>query len=116
MFILSMSASMIPHGYYAAKIQLPLVASQHIAIQVDAPSTGQITLKGAVNIKENFSFSKQDEIWTVELGSRVKRVMQKTSCHIMAITFDELRDIAKVKVILPLLGTKTLIFTKDSLF
>ena len=110
--VLAMSLLMSPHGQYKTTVRVPMITRQDITIDVKTRTIGCITLKGAINMSEDFVFAKNKSSWNIVLGERIQRMMRKTYCDIRSIAYDEVTDSAIVQVTLPMLGKTTLTLRK----
>ena len=54
--VLAMSLLMSPHGQYKTTVRVPMITRQDITIDVKTRTIGCITLKGTINMSEDFVF------------------------------------------------------------
>ena len=64
-----------PFGTYKAVVRFPLLPTQEIIVTTKEKQRAEITLSGAVNMKESFKYNRSKEAWNVEFGQKFIRIL-----------------------------------------
>ena len=88
-------------GSYEARLNIPLIGSQHVHLLVTAPCAGQITLSGLLNRRSTFGFERSEAgDFTLQFHPDLMSTLQRYRVQIMGARYDATDDCAHCRVVI----------------
>ena len=101
-----------PYGTYKSLVSVPMLPKQEVLLTIKNNTNALISLKGTVNIDEEFLYEKNGSEWNIIFGEKMKKFLSKLRCNIKNIVFDPKTDVANVMLNIPIVGQIKVVLKK----
>ena len=92
-------------GTFRGSVRPLLLPVQEITVTTsNAKKGGVVTLRGAVNAKDVFWVEWHDDSYSIRVGPEIDKAMKRVRVRLVTFVFDELHDIGRATVEVPMLG------------
>jgi hypothetical protein len=102
----------LPPGSFRGSVRVLYFPAQEITIRTVDDLRGEITLRGALNAKDDFFLERVEGKSRVALGQVMQNTLRRAHAEMVDIEFDEANDRGVATVRLPIVGNKRVILKR----
>ena len=102
----------LPPGSFRGSVRVLYFPAQEITITTVDDLHGEITLRGALNVKDDFFLERVGGKSRVALGQDMQNTLRRVRTEMVGIEFDKANDRGVATVRLPIVGNKRVILER----